>query len=63
MQASTFTVVMGGQYLSGTTNFAVVTDGDWARAEIVGYERPLNPKEQQALKEELAQVSGKTEGR
>ena len=62
MQASTFTVVMGGQYLSGTTNFSVVTDGDWARAEIVGYERPLNPKEQQALKEELAKFQEKRKG-
>jgi hypothetical protein len=62
MQASTFTVVMGGQYLSGTTNFSVVADGDWARAEIVGYERPLNPKEQQALKEELAKFQEKRKG-
>jgi hypothetical protein len=52
-QASTLTVVVGGQYLSGTTNFALLMDGQWAHAKILAYDRPLNPKEQQALKEEL----------
>jgi hypothetical protein len=50
---ATFQVVMGGQFPSGITNFAVVVDGDLARAKIVHYDRPLNSKEQQALKEEL----------
>ena len=52
-QASTFTVVMGGQFPSGITNFAVVMDGNLAQAKIVAYNRPLKPMEQQALKEEL----------
>jgi hypothetical protein len=61
-QASTFTVVIGGQYLFGVTNFAVFMDGDLARTKILGYDRPLNPKEQQALKEELNQFQEKRKG-
>jgi len=49
-----FPVVLGGEYFSSVTNFAVVLDGDWARTKIIRLDRPLNPKEQQALKEELS---------
>ena len=52
-QGTTFQVVIGGQFPSGITNFAVVLDGDLARAKVVAYNRPLKPKEQQELKEEL----------
>lgn len=58
-QRATFSVVMGGEYFFSATNFAVVLDGELARAKIVSYERPLNPKEQQALKEELNQFQEK----
>ena len=37
--ASSFTVVIGGQFPSGITNFAVVMDGDWAQAKVVAYDR------------------------
>jgi hypothetical protein len=50
---TTFPVTVGGQFPTGITNFAVIMDGDLARANVVAYDRPLNPKEQQALKEEL----------
>src|SRR5208283_2770903 len=52
-QGTTFLVTVGGQFPSGFTNFAVVMDGNLAHAKIVGYDRPLKPVEQQALKEEL----------
>jgi len=54
-----FQVVIGGEFLSGITNFAVVMDGKRAPAKTISYERPLNPKEQQALKEELNQLQEK----
>jgi hypothetical protein len=53
-QGAACNVVIGGQFLSGITNFAVLMDGDLARAKIAAYDRPLKPQEQQALKEELA---------
>ena len=52
-QGTTILVTVGGQFPSGITNFAVVMDGDLARAKVVHYDRPLKPNEQQALKEEL----------
>ncbi len=52
-QGTTFPVTVGGQFPSGFTNFAVVMDENLARAKVVGYDRPLKPMEQQALKEEL----------
>ncbi len=52
-QGTTFLVTVGGQFPSGFTNFAVVMDRDLARAKVVGYDRPLKPMEQQAMKEEL----------
>ena len=52
-QGTTFLVTVGGQFPSGITNFAVVLDGDFARTKIIGYDRPLKPMEQQAMKEEL----------
>lgn len=52
-QGSTFTMVIGGQYLSGVTNWSVFLSGDCAKIKTLSYERPLNPKEQDALKEEL----------
>ena len=61
-QASTFTVVIGGQFPSGITNFAVVMDGDWAHTKVVAYDRPLKPNEQQALKEELNKFQEKRKG-
>ncbi len=61
-QGMTFQVVVGGQFPSGITNFTVVMDGDLARAKIVGYDRPLKPNEQQALKEELNQFQEKRKG-
>jgi hypothetical protein len=53
-QGAACSVVIGGQFLSGVTNFALLMDGDLARAKIIAYNRPLKPQEQQALKEELA---------
>ena len=61
-QGATFQVVVGGQYLSGITNFTVVMDDNLAHVKILGYERPLNPKEQQALKEELNKFQEKRKG-
>jgi hypothetical protein len=61
-QASTFTVVIGGQFPSGITNFAVVMDGDWAHTKVVAYDRPLKPNEQQALKAELNKFQEKRKG-
>ena len=61
-QGTTFQVVVGGQFPSGITNFAVVMDGDLARAKVVGYDRPLKPNEQQALKEELNKFQEKRKG-
>jgi hypothetical protein len=61
-QGTTFQATVGGQFPSGITNFAVVMDGDLARAKVVAYDRPLNPKEQQALKEELNQFQEKRKG-
>ncbi|MGP8054636.1 MAG: hypothetical protein ACLQAH_12565, partial [Limisphaerales bacterium] len=58
-QGTTFQVTVGGQFPSGTTNFAVVIDGDLERAKVIGYDRPLKPMEQQALKEELDQFQEK----
>ena len=58
-QGATFQVVMGGEFLSGITDFAVVLDGERAPAKIISYERPLNAKEQQALKEEMSQFQEK----
>ena len=52
-QGATFLATVGGQFPSGITNFAVVMDGDLARAKVVAYNRPLKPMEQQAMKEEL----------
>ncbi len=52
-QGSTFTVVLGGQYFSGPTNFSVFMDGDGTRAKTITYDRPLRPDEQSAFKEEL----------
>jgi hypothetical protein len=52
-QSTTFLVTVGGQFPSGFTNFAVVMDGNLARAKVVAYDRPLKPLEQQAMKEEL----------
>jgi len=52
-QGTTFLITVGGQFPSGITNFAVVMDGDLARAKVVAYDRPLKPMEQQAMKEEL----------
>jgi hypothetical protein len=61
-QGATFQLVVGGQFLFGITNFAVVMDDNLAHAKILGYERPLNPKEQQALKEELNKFQEKRKG-
>jgi hypothetical protein len=58
-QGSTFTVVIGGQYLSDPTNFTVLMDGDWAGAKPFRYDRPLKPEEQQAIKEELGRFQEK----
>ena len=52
-QGTTFLVTVGGQFPSGITNFTVVMDGNLALAKVVGYDRPLKPMEQQAMKEEL----------
>jgi hypothetical protein len=52
-QGATFTVVVGGEYLNGLTNFTVALDGDCAQAKNVGYDRPLRQEEQQALKAEI----------
>jgi hypothetical protein len=52
-QGTTFLATVGGQFPSGITNFAVVMDGNLARAKVVAYDRPLKPMEQQAMKEEL----------
>jgi hypothetical protein len=59
---ATFLVTVGGQFPSGITNFAVVMDGDLAPAKVVAYDRPLKPKEQQALKEELDKFQEKRKG-
>ena len=55
-------MTVGGQFPSGITNFAVVMDGDLARAKVVAYDRPLKPMEQQALKEELNKFQEKRKG-
>jgi hypothetical protein len=55
-------MVIGGQFPSGITNFAVVMDGDLAHAKVVHYDRPLKPNEQQALKEELDKFQEKRKG-
>ena len=52
-QGATFSVVVGGQFLSGVTNFGVFVSDDCAQAKAISFDRPLNPKEQDALKEEL----------
>jgi len=61
-QGTTILVTVGGQFPSGITNFAVVMDGDLARAKVVHYDRPLKPNEQQALKEELNKFQEKRKG-
>ena len=61
-QGTTFLVTVGGQFPSGITNFAVVMDGDLAPAKVIAYDRPLKPKEQQALKEELDKFQEKRKG-
>jgi hypothetical protein len=61
-QGTTFQVTVGGQFPSGITNFAVVMDGNLARAKVVHYDRPLKPNEQQALKEELNKFQEKRKG-
>ena len=61
-QGTTFTVVIGGQFLSGITNFAVFVDGDCANGKAVRYDRPLKPDEQNALKEELNKFQEKRKG-
>ena len=58
-QGTTFLATVGGQFPSGFTNFAVVMDGNLAQTKVVGYDRPLKPMEQQALKEELTQFQEK----
>ena len=60
---TTFQIVVGGQYLSGITNFEVILDGGLASAKIIGYNRQLKPDEQQALKEELTKFQEQTEDR
>jgi hypothetical protein len=61
-QGTTFQVVVGGQFPSGITNFAMVMDGNLAYTKVVGYDRPLKPNEQQALKEELNKFQEKRKG-
>ena len=57
---TTFTAVIGGQYLSGVTNFSVVMDGGYGVGQKVdSYDRPLRPAEQQAMKEELSKFQEK----
>ena len=61
-QGTTFTVVIGGQYLLGITNFSVFMDNAWAHAKIISHDRPLNGKEQQALRQELDAYQEKRKG-
>jgi len=56
---TTFPVVIGGQFLSGITNFNVFMDGDGAGGTAVSYDRPLKPDEQNAMKEELNKLQEK----
>ena len=56
---TTFQIVVGGQFLSGITNFEVILDGGLASAKIIGYNRQLKPDEQQALKDELTKFQNK----
>ena len=56
---TTFQIVVGGQFLSGITNFEVILDGGLASVKIIGYNRQLKPDEQQALKDELTKFQNK----
>lgn len=56
-QGSTFTVVIGGQYLNNSSDVFITSDG--VHATINEQERQLTPKEQQELKETLAKFQEK----
>ena len=58
-QGSTFTLVIGGQFLNGITNFMVFLDGDCASARAISHERPLNQKERDAFQDEIKQFQEK----
>ena len=61
-QGSTFTMVIGGQFLSGITNFMVFVDGDCATARAISHDRQLNQKERDAFQEEIKQFQEKRKG-
>jgi hypothetical protein len=50
-QGTTFQVTFGGQFLVGVTN--VFASGEGVRARILEYNRPMNPKEFNELREQL----------
>jgi len=58
-QGSTFKVVIGGQFLYGATNAGVFVSGNCVSAKTISYDRPLNPKERDAMEEELKKLQEK----
>jgi len=56
-QGTPFQVVVGGQYLNGTTNAYV--SGDGVQARVVEYNRPMNQKQFNELRDKLRELQAK----
>jgi len=56
-QGATFQVVVGGQFLGSVSNAYV--SGDDAQARVIGYDRPMNQKEFNELRDKLKELQEK----
>ncbi len=56
-QGTTFKVAIGGQFLNGVTE--AIVSGRGVQTKLVGYDRPLTPKESSELREKAQQLMEK----